>query len=561
KAIAEDRDSMLWFGTDGQGLYTYDENNFSPVPELKGKFIRAILRDHNQDMWVATASAGIYKFSFSDKHKYKVLNLRKKQHIPDRIIALAEDSQGRIWYGSESDGLGCISGDTLQLTRTQQDGLASNALRCITIDKNGRLWAGTTSAGISCMKLSGNYSIENYDTEKGLHSSNIYLLSTDDHGNLFVGSESGLDRLTLDAESKMIDIRHFGPNEGFTGIETCQNAVFRDQKGWMWFGTINGLTAYNPTNKTKNNTPPNIFISGISLFYNPLEQTPYAQQTGPWGERTTPLILPHNQNLLTFDFSAINLSSPDNVLFQWKLEGFDKDYSPASARKDATYSNLGPGDYTFQVKACNEDGVWNTTPATIHFTILKPFWLKIWFIASSLLLLLLGIWLVFRWRVERIKAKARIAQEKTETEKTLIELEQKALRLQMNPHFIFNALNSIQSQITENNEETARHYLAKFSRLMRMILENSLQTEISLEDEIKTLETYLSLEKFSSGDQFDYSLTIPSEIEEVYIPPMMIQPFVENAIIHGMKHLSHRGQIRIEFKLLDHLLECSIIDN
>jgi ligand-binding sensor domain-containing protein len=565
RAIAEDKDSMIWFGTDGQGVYVFDENTFFPVPELKGKYIRAILRDKKQNMWVATVGAGIYKLSTGDrKNKYQVLHFKGKALPADRITALAEDNQGRIWFGAETEGIGYIADDTVRKTYTTKDGLPSNAIRCLTLDNNGNLWAGTTAAGISMIKIKGSVSFENYDTEKGLHSSNIYLISPDAEGNLYVGSESGLDKLRLDAESHVLDIKHLGRNEGFIGIETCQNAVFRDKNGWIWFGTVSGLTAYNPNNKQKNLLPPIVHISGISLFYKPLDSAVYTSRNAPGDHADSVLfVLPHNQNLLTFDFDAINLSAPENVQFRWKLDGFDNNWSPASFRRDATYSNLAPGEYAFQVIACNEDGVWNKEPVSVHFTILKPFWMKLWFLACSLLLLLLLILLIFRWRLQVIKRKAQTAHEKVETEKTLIELEQKALRLQMNPHFIFNALNSIQSQITENNEQTARHYLAKFSKLMRMILENSQQTEISLAEEIRTLENYLSLEKFSSDDQFDYELHVAPSIdaEELYLPPMMIQPFVENAIIHGLKHLTHRGRIQIEFLLTQYCLECRINDN
>ncbi|MFI5150300.1 MAG: two-component regulator propeller domain-containing protein [Bacteroidia bacterium] len=563
KVITEDKDSLLWFGTEGQGVFIFDENNFIPVPELKGKFIRDIIRDQQQNMWIATAGAGIYKLSpGAGKNRFEVIHIRGRDLPSDRINALAEDKQGRIWFATEASGAGCLQGDTLSKLFLAKDGLASNTIRSLLFDTNGNLWFGTPGSGISMLHMKDEVTIDSYGTDKGLHSGTIYLLSADQQGNVFAGSETGLDKLKLDAESHVVDITHFGLSEGFTGIETCQNAVYRDKQGWMWFGTISGLTGYNPSNKIKNTAPPRVRITGVSLFYKALEQTPYASCIGAWGNIDSALLLPHDQNLLTFDFSAINLSAPENVLFQWKLEGFDNAWSPPSIHRDATYSNLAPGSYTFRIKACNEDGVWSKDPAIVHFTILKPFWLKTWFLVSCSCLLLLLLWLLFRWRVQRIKVKARIAQEKTETEKTLIELEQKALRLQMNPHFIFNALNSIQSQITENNEQTARHYLGKFSRLMRMILENSQQTEISLEDEIKTLENYLALEKFSSGDQFDYEINVLSaDPQEIHLPPMMIQPFVENAIIHGLKHLSHRGHIRIEFSVVNNHLECRIIDN
>jgi LytS/YehU family sensor histidine kinase len=184
---------------------------------------------------------------------------------------------------------------------------------------------------------------------------------------------------------------------------------------------------------------------------------------------------------------------------------------------------------------------------------------------SLFILLLLGlIWIVFRTRERNIKKKAQDEQQKIILEKELIELEHKALRLQMNPHFIFNALNSIQSQIGTDNEQNARYYLAKFSKLMRQILDNSRNNTISLQEEISMLDNYLLVEKFCNNDMFDYKIHLQDDLELDYIkiPPMILQPFVENAIKHGMKYLaSKRGLIELSFKEENNMLICAITDN
>ena len=145
-------------------------------------------------------------------------------------------------------------------------------------------------------------------------------------------------------------------------------------------------------------------------------------------------------------------------------------------------------------------------------------------------------------------------QQQVELEKSMLELEQKALRLQMNPHFIFNALNSIQSLIGTGKEKEARYYLAKFSRLMRQILDNSRKTSITLQEEIQTLENYLLVEQFCSNNRFLYEINCEPELETdfIQIPPMLIQPFVENAIKHGMKERDEHnpGSILFRFRYL-----------
>src|SRR5690606_1606957 len=195
------------------------------------------------------------------------------------------------------------------------------------------------------------------------------------------------------------------------------------------------------------------------------------------------------------------------------------------------------------------------------FSIDQPYYEKFWFKAmyySAIGLVLLIIALVIYLRIRR---KNKSIREKFEMEKNLVELEQKALRLQMNPHFIFNVLTSIHNLIILNDPDKARYALSKFSKLMRRVLENSREKSISIDNEIETLENYVQLEKLTSGSDVTILFEVDENIDsaEELLPPLMIQPFVENAIIHGLKQLDYQGQIKISFKLIDdNVLECCI---
>ena len=565
KAIAEDLNGLLYFGTEGQGVYTYDGVEFRAIDELKKTYIRAMLRDKEGSLWVATAGAGLFHIKPGSPGMQVRKLTTKEGLLHNRLTSLLYDKSGRLWYGTENNGIGCvIQGSVKKFSMTVANGLPSNAIRCMTEDRSGFLWLGTAGDGLASFPLyQGDMPVKRYNHTNGLSSSNIYLVCCDNSNNLFSGTESGLDYLFLDKDRKPAEIKHYSKGEGFTGIETCQNAVYKDEDGTIWFGTINGLTKYNPANQVKNEHEPIITISNVKIHYEPVANTVYRNAVGDWNSVSS-LDLPYDQNHLSFDFLGINFSNPDAVKYQWMLKGFDKDWSPPSNSHSFTYSNLGPGDYTFMVKACNEDGVWNKEPARLSFHISPPFWMRWWFLLL-LALTVSGLLLaVFRWRVNQVKAKAAEAQQKTQMEKEILELEQKALRLQMNPHFIFNALNSIQSQIGTDNEQAARYYLAKFSRLMRQILDNSRQVSISLEEEVNTLENYLLIEKFCNGDRFDYKITVDENLETDYIklPPMLLQPFIENAIKHGLKYIDgKRGMIEVSFREKDNLLECSVSDN
>lgn len=565
KTINEDLAGNVYFGTDGQGVYCYNGYEFKLIEGLTRKYIRQIIKDDLNNLWIATAGNGLYKLNSVDTNE-KLINITSKNGLPhDRLTCIHYDKRGRLWYGTENDGIGFVFENKVQAQVYKiKDGLPSNTIRCITEDSSGYLWIGTAGNGIASLSIYENeIKIKAYDHRNGLSSSNIYLLTVDASNNLFIGTETGLDYVFLDNNRKPNDIKHYSKGEGFTGIETCQNAVFNDKDGSIWFGTINCLSKYDPANKIKNENEPITNIIGVKLFNEPIANTEYKNAIGDWN-RVSELHLPYYHNNLSFDFTGINFSNPDAVKYQWKLEGADKSWSPVSSQNSVNYSNLSAGHYTFMVKAANEDGVWNKNPVYLRFHIFPPFWLQWWFILLVIICVIILIIGLFRWRINRVRSKAAEQQKKLQMEKEIVELEQKALRLQMNPHFIFNALNSIQSQIGTNNEQSARYYLAKFSRLMRQILDNSRNTSITLEEEINTLENYLLIEKFCNGDRFDYKITADESIEKDYvkIPPMLLQPFIENAIKHGLKYIEgKRGGIEVSFSENNNMLECSVTDN
>lgn len=194
-----------------------------------------------------------------------------------------------------------------------------------------------------------------------------------------------------------------------------------------------------------------------------------------------------------------------------------------------SFSNLPVGDYTFLVKASNRDGIWNVEPDKIDISIVPAFWQRAWFKIILSSLLLGSIVLLYRYRIGQIKRTSLLKER-------ALKAESRALKSQMNPHFIFNSLNSIDSFIINNEPEMASDYLTKFSKLIRNILEYSNQETISLDDEFKSLKVYLKMEQLRFKNKFNYTIQIDDEIDshKTFIPTMVIQPFVENAIWHGL---------------------------
>ncbi|MCI4667427.1 MAG: histidine kinase [Bacteroidia bacterium] len=570
RTLFTDRQGYVWAGTDGEGIFVIRDSTVDHIDRdmgLSTPWVRDMVQDKDGYIWVAT-TGGVARITYYQtdpkQWKYAIREFTIEDGLPsNRVNCLYKDLEDRIWYGLDGQGIGFIEKDSLVRRVPLEESRARKIVRCMREDTQGHLWVGT-GGGVSRLSIYEPLGAPDWvHYSDKLTSTNIYLLAINEKNEIWIGSEQGLDQAKLDDKLYIIDVRHYGIADGFLGVETCRNAVIKDYEGNYWFGTISGLTRYNPKRDVKNVIPPKLSIKGIDLFYSPMHQTKFANWMGPWNSVKPGLSMPHKSNHLSFEFIGINYPNPEQVTYQWMLQNLEEDWSPASSKQDATYSNIPPGSYVFRVRAANEEGLWSA-PIEIPFSVRPPYWSEWWFQLGAILVIALLIFVFIRLRINRVQRQARIEKERLIMEKSMIELEQKALRLQMNPHFIFHALNSINGLITLDDTRTARYYLSKFSHLMRQVLENSREGSISLATEVQTLENYLALERFSREQQFDYEIIVKEDIptEEVYIPPMIVQPFVENAIIHGVSHLiKKKGTIHVCFEQLQDEIRCSVVDN
>lgn len=572
KTICRSDSGVVWLGTDGKGLFLFNGKTFQQFDfktKVGSAWIKDIKIDRNQDVWVATSGGGITKISIDQtidtiQFSYQRFN-RSKGLSSNRVSTLHIDKKNRIWFAYQSGGLGYVQHDSIVSHVAIKNSIAYTPIRSIVEDTLENLWLGTAGKGVYRLKLyADTLSLSNFSSEQVLSSDNIYLLEVDLQSNLWVGSEKGVDKMKLDQEGNVLEVTSFGYEEGFKGVETSKNAITIDNQGGVWIGTINGLFRYNANYKSENKLPPVLNFNDVSLFYSSIMDSTYAAYRNAL--RSNPkalMLLDHDQNHITFDFKGLLLTKPNQVKYKWKLVGLESEWSPATKKRSITYSNLSAGTYRFEVLSCNEDGIWNEQPEVIAFKILTPFWKTSWFFWAAIIGIVIILSIVIWLRIRAINKKARIAQELLKMENEVLILEQKALRLQMNPHFIFNCLNSIQSMIVKKDDKTARYFLSKFSKLMRKTLDNSREQLIILDDEIETLENYLSIEKFCNEDHFDYSIEVADEIASdfIQIPPMLIQPFVENAIVHGVAHKTSGGKIKLRFSITEHTLICMIEDN
>ncbi len=536
KAIECFGDSVLIGTSKGLNLYYKGKLKSFPSSRLPINSVNVItqLRDGRVIMG---GYNGITEFPDFEEH---FIELPTK--LGAEVWLLYEDSEGTIWIGTYQGGLFQLIDDQLINVFHEWDQPFETCL-AMTEDKKGNLWVGTFE-GIIRYNLKDR-SIQHLTTEHGLNSNLIYTMQYDSTTDvIWIGTNQGINKLTyLDESSKDFEIISFGKDEGFTGVECNSHGCYIDENGLLWFGTVNGLITFNQQLYRPNSNENFLEIPNIKLFYKDTSITNHT-------------VLPFDQNNLTFTFKGICLTSPQQVMYRYRLKGVSNEWSPVSSFNQATFSNLDPGNYTFEVISRNNSGIWNSTPESFSFKITPPIWDTLFFKLSVVVVIVLLIITLVRYRLRRIQLRNSL-------ERKLDQMKLQALRAQLNPHFIFNSLNSIQHFINSNEPREANRYLSKFAKLMRLMLDNSRRDAIPLEEDIAALQLYLELEELRFEDVFDHTIEIGPGLEHqsIDVPPMLTQPFIENAILHAFTGLKRKGHIQISYELEGPHINCIVEDD
>ncbi len=271
------------------------------------------------------------------------------------------------------------------------------------------------------------------------------------------------------------------------------------------------------------------------------------------------LKLSWHQNNLQFGYLAVDHKTGPYLQYRYKLSGLDSGYVYAGRQRTVRYTNLKPGNYTFNVEVSANGKDWYAAdPLEVHIAI--AFWNTGWFRLLVLVGLLLLAYAWYRFRIRQVQKQAQL---KANYEIRLNDLENSALRAQMNPHFIFNCLNTINAFVSRNEKTLANQYISRFSKLIRMILDHSRQRTITLEEELEALELYLQIEQVRFEGRFDFEITVESniDIENTAIPGLLIQPFAENAILHGLLPSKKPGLLKVSITKAQDFILIVVEDN
>lgn len=408
-------------------------------------------------------------------------------------------------------------------------------------DSKGNLWIATIGAGVLILK---DDKVIQLTKKNGLISDICSAIEKDEYENIWVGTPQGLSCImkTGDAVSNW-KIKNITKNNGLNSNEITKLCAYQNN---LWVGTMSGISAVNISQITKLINPSAVYIQSIKIN----------NTTTDTNQRS----LTYDQNNFKFILEGLTYTNNPGCHYRYRLIGHDSCWQETTT-DEIGFNNLSPGNYTFQAAVANTDGIWSKLPVSYNFMIDKPFWLRWWFILIEIGLLGFAIYLFIRFR-ERIITKRE--EEKSRISKLLAEYQMKALQAQMNPHFIFNAMNSIQSFILQNDSGQAYDYLTKFSKLVRFVLISTKENEMTLKQEIEILILYIELEQLRFENAFDFNLHIDQKIdtELVMIPTLLIQPYVENAIWHGLMPLKERkGILDISISVENEMLKIKITDN
>ncbi|MEP6675502.1 MAG: histidine kinase [Ferruginibacter sp.] len=549
-----------WYLLRGLELLLQDKNilyNQKKVIAHSGKEIYDVLYDKYRKKITIAVINQKYLCQLNDTG-FNTMPIANNIVIEGRIYGIFQCSNDNIIFSSSKGYVYSIDKNyncRLQL----KPFTAGNIIDDFYEDLNRNLWINYKGRGLRCYEWN-NDSLRFRETitkANGLPDDQINNVCFDNHNYLWASFSSGIAVLSEDSNSKTA-AHHpaaFFYSDDLNMGDLNGNKMIKDEAGNIWLSANQKAICFFPDSISYGSNAPLVQIENIKINLLNTDWSTYTDSLDGIFSLPVDLKLPYNKNTLAIYFKAVAASGTSNVSYSYMLDGLDKEWSPASSSDFISFVNLPAGNYTFSVKAKLPNTNWSA-PAVFSFEIKKAFWETWWFrllvivIASSLILF------VFRFRMKQVKTKAELKNK-------LQDLESKALKAQMNPHFVFNAMNSIQSLIMNNRVDEAGSYISKFAKLMRQVLENADVNLVTIEKELYSLQLYIALEKLRMNVELNYSEIIDKDIDiaQERIPSLILQPFVENALWHGLSKKETERSLLIKMTANQNWIICEITDN
>jgi hypothetical protein len=446
----------------------------------------------------------------------------------------------------------------------QKDSTIGNNLNDICFDNTGRVIFCSNVGDICIGSLSGEKIKTEYriNSDNGLIGNSVTWLYADIRGYLWAGTNRGLNCINLNRlyATGNTEIRYIDEDDGYTG-QSSRKAVM-DSSGVLWVATSDELLRLDTRSFLSDNSKSGkIILKALDINHKPADSSKFKHSGLKMVIPENGFSLDHSENNLVFYIDIFNYKNPGKDRFRYMLKGFDKDWSKWKEERQTVFTNLSPGSYTLSIESYNLVTLVPGDPLEISFNIRYPWW-GLWYIQvlAMIFLLVLSYLAIYRY----IDFKKKKERTKLEIEKKIAQLEMQALQAQMNPHFIFNCVAGIQYYVLANKTDEVLSYLSDFSKVVRASLANASLSMIPLSEEIDFLHSYIRMELMRFPEKFDYSINLldDDDFSIIRIPPMLVQPFIENAIRHGFANLVTKGQLSVVFEETGpESLKCTITDN
>ncbi len=503
-------------------------------------------KDNKGNIWLGLHNGKIIKW---DKQQQTFLPFRDSLKTRAPVLNIFIDQSYHFWISTELgfkefDPEKRIYINTWLPDKNNANGIFGKTCQGIEAYNDSILIIGTIYGGLNFFnKRTGAFS--HFSTVDGLPSNTIYAIKKDVSDYIWFTTDYGLYKFNP-VEKKIIP---YSMEPGVINAAFTSNKFYPLHDGqWLTFTSTEAISFYPGKAEYQDNRQLKIEITGFKLFDKPLFIDSLLSENKP-------VSFSYKENFFTIEFAALNFSSLQQTHYYYRLEGIDKDWVNGGTKRFANYTDLQPGEYSFDVRAENADSSGKVT--TFKIIITPPVWQTTWFRLIIILLVVVLSYLLFRRRINTIRHEAELKHRIAETEMM-------ALRAQMNPHFIFNCINSIDALIQSNDKYQATVYLNKFAKLIRNILDSSKQNIVTLSKDIETLQLYIDLEKFRNENTFTVEIDADKMLlqDDYKVPPLIIQPYVENAILHGLRNrMDNNGKLLISVQREDGQIKFTIEDN
>jgi ligand-binding sensor domain-containing protein len=559
--ILDDKNT-LWVGSES-GLHYFDTDlgRFKTVrptlPLQAGDTVLLRMLKDNNNLWLGT-DAGLWKFDIFRKKfkKYHTTLARDSSIVNSSVYAMHFDNNGRLYVGTHIGlyVLDTLSGQITTMPRPVGNNTTDfniNYIWGIDVDRDNNVWVATRGGGLYKYKGAGK-TYTDYKFGNGLTTEELRDVYVDSLQNIWVSSYDGIFKL----DQKTKKFNRYTPEDGLDNFNISLGRwSIIDNK--IYSGSPGAYSIVDPYAGKSLTCHFPVWITGIkvvnrSIYFNPDS-----------AEHIT-IRVNYPENIISFEFTAINYTASSKIKYAYLLEGFDKGWHFCETQRFANYNNLAGGHYTFKVKAMNADGFWSDSIASINIDVKPPFWETWWFRLLIVITVAGLIIFLVKKRIANIRKQAAYKQQQALFGQKLAETEMMALRAQMNPHFIFNCMNIIDSLITDNRKEDAQDFLQKFSKLIRLVLENSQHQQVPLQQDLQAMKLYTELEAIRGNHHFTYKFDVDAALLEndYKIPPLLLQPYIENAIVHGLRNKENgEGRLLVRIKKDNGKIMATIEDN